>query len=371
VRLPLSLTAGIALVLFVQFLVLPRLFHRLTPASLALSEHSVNRLMSGLEKCAGFNSPRLTYPVPDSTRINPRWFSSTGRHESIVLRNATLFDGESWVDGPVDIRVSKGVVVAVSPTSGPRSSIYDDGQVAVFELNGRHVTPGLVDMHSHHLAMSWPLLEASDDTNEVNPATGPLTPFVRALDSIKPYDVATTIIASGGITSSLILPGSANIVGGEGFMVKNALRSGRHKEEVVEELLLEHGIPPAERRRYMKMACGENPKRTYRHTRMGNAWVFRKHMTRARELLEKQDAWCLSAAAALESNDAATIAKVATVAENEIDMVEALEFDSTVAMLRGKIGVNVHCYEPEDMEGMIERSKEFGFRIQAFHHALR
>jgi imidazolonepropionase-like amidohydrolase len=75
-------------------------------------------------------------------------------------------------------------------------------------------------MHSHHLVGSWPGSSVSDDSNEVNiPAFGPLTPFVRALDSIKPYDIATRIIASGGITSSLILPGSANIMGGEGIMV--------------------------------------------------------------------------------------------------------------------------------------------------------
>lgn len=49
---------------------------------------------------------------------------------------------------------------------------------------------------------------------------------------------------------------------------------------------------------------------------------------------------------------------------------EDLELESTVAMLRGKVGVNVHCYEPEDLEDMLHHSKEFGFRIQAFHHAL-
>ncbi len=105
--------------------------------------------------------------------------------------------------------------------------------------------------------------------------------------------MATAIIASGGVTTSLILPGSANIMGGEAVLVKNALRSGENSEEVVEEILLEHGIPVSHRRRFMKMACGENPRRAYKHTRMGNAWYFRKHMERAKELMRKQDAWCL------------------------------------------------------------------------------
>jgi imidazolonepropionase-like amidohydrolase len=158
-------------------------------------------------------------------------------------------------------------------------------------------------MHSHHLAISWPILLETDDSNEINPETGPLTPQVRVIDSIKAYDIATTIIASGGVTTSLILPGSANIMGGEAVIVKNLLRSGVNSEEVVEEILLEHGIPKDERRRYMKMACGTNPRSVYDHTRMGNAWIFRKHMTRARELLQKQDDWCLTAQSLSSSGD--------------------------------------------------------------------
>lgn len=148
------------------------------------------------------------------------------------------------------------------------------------------------------------------------------------------------------------------------------MNGGEHREEVVEDLLLEHGIPQSNRRRYMKMACGENPKGVYDHTRMGNAWILRKHMSRAKELMEKQDQWCLSAEAALESGDGHAIAELVKNDSGKGGLPEELELDSSVAMLRGKIGVNIHCYEPEDFEDMILHSKEFGFRIQAFHHAL-
>jgi cytosine/adenosine deaminase-related metal-dependent hydrolase len=238
------------------------------------------------------------------------------------------------------------------------------------DLEGRFVTPGLVDLHSHHLAFAWPLLKATDDTNEVNPETGPLTPQVRIIDSLKAYDIATTIIASGGVTTSLILPGSANIMGGEAVLVKNALRSGENSEEVVEEILLEHGTLVSHRRRYMKMACGENPRRVYKHTRMGNAWYFRKHMERAKELMGKQDAWCLQAAALKESGNAAAISSFMESTSKDESATEYLEYDSSIGMLRRKVGINVHCYETEDFEDMIHHSKEFGFRIQAFHHAL-
>lgn len=278
----------------------------------------------------------------------------------MILRNATLFDGEGFIPA-VDIQFSKGVVVSVSPTSARSAS-----GAKVVELDGKYVTPGLVDMHSHHLVWSWPEVPQSDDTNEVNPATGPLTPFVRSLDGMKADDIGTTLIASGGVTSSLILPGSANVMGGEGFVVKNALKSGDVGEERVEDLLLEHGIPKEERRRFMKMACGENPKRVYKHTRMGNAWIFRHQMERARELVERQDEWCLSAAVARDSGDIAAIAALSA----KGGLPEELELESSAAILRGQIGVNVHCYEPEDIEDMLLHSKEFNFRIQAFHHAL-
>lgn len=105
----------------------------------------------------------------------------------------------------------------------------------------------------------------------------------------------------------------------------------------------------------------------YKHSRMGNAYVLRKHMKRAVELKMQQDAWCLSAATAKENGNEAAIRDLTA---PKSGLPEELELDSTVGVLRGKVGVNIHCYEPEDMEDMLLHSKEFGFRIQAFHHAL-
>lgn len=173
-----------------------------------------------------------------------------GQNETVVLRNVTLFDGDAILKSSVDIVFSNGVITDVG------SDLVIPRGAKVFNLDGKWVTPGLVDMHSHHLALTWPDLRATDDTNEMNDAFGPLTPFVRSLDSIKPYDVATTWIRSGGVTSSLILPGSANIMGGEAYIVKNVLRAGKDGEETVEEMLLDHGLQKSDRRRYMKMACG-------------------------------------------------------------------------------------------------------------------
>jgi hypothetical protein len=262
------IVAAVVLLIFIQFSILPRFFTQTYFASQRLSDFRLDGLKSGLERCAELKAPHFQYEFPvSSTRTNPRWNPSSGQKDTVVLRNVTLFDGESFLDGPVDVVFEHGIIKSISTLS---DTTFEIENAQVFDLAGGYATPGLVDMHSHHLVGSWPGSSVADDANEVNIAGfGPLTPFVRALDSIKPYDIATRIIASGGITSSLILPGSANIMGGEGFMVKNFINGGEHSEEVVEDLLLEHGVPQSSRRRYMKMACGENPKRVYDHTRMG------------------------------------------------------------------------------------------------------
>lgn len=324
-----------------------------------LTTLEVKHFEAGLASCAALT--RLPSKIqPEARKDNPRWNSVSGQNNTIVLRNATLFDGEDFLHGSADIVFSKGLIVSVTPTG---SSIAVQG-AQEYDLHGAYVTPGLVDMHSHHLVEGWPLLESTGDGNEVHEAFGPLTPFVNAIDSMKAYDVATKRIASGGVTSSLIIPGSANIMGGEGAVVKNAVKAGPNGEYVVEEMLLEHGIDFEERHRYMKMACGENPKRVYGHTRMGNVWVLRKWLAKAKEQINKQDEWCEAARMA-----ATTAARARLLAEKG-SFPEELELDSTAGMLRGRVAMHNHCYEPEDMETMLRVSHEFGFRVRAFHHAI-
>lgn len=331
------------------------------PVAATLSALEERKFEAGLAACAALTQ-FPTKVEPQDRQQNPRWNPVSGQNKTIILRNATLFDGEGFIGEPVDIVFSKGLINSVT-AAGTVGSV--DGTKEV-NLGGAYVTPGLVDMHSHHLVSAWPLLPATEDTNEMHPDFGPLTPFVNAIDSMKAYDVATQRIASGGVTSSLIIPGSANIMGGEGAVVKNAVKAGPNGEFVVEEMLLEHGLPKEDRHRYMKMACGENPKLIYGHTRMGNVWMLRKWLAKAKDLVDRQDAWCEAASSGASTNVAAR----ARLLPDKGSFPEELDLESTAGMLRGRVSMQNHCYEPEDMETMLRVSHEFGFRVWAFHHAI-
>lgn len=362
-KLPIYLLSVFVLLLYIQFYLLPQYLSVVSPESQRLSQFYTDQITAGLSQCAQVRSPKAEYSHPTAARSNPRWNPVSGQNSAVLLFNATLFNGDTILKDAVNINFSKGVIQSVDAATGsaPKSA----PGLLVIDMEGRFVTPGLIDMHSHHLVYSYPMVSTNLDGNEMHPEFGPLTPFVRTLDSMR-YDIGTELIASGGITTSLILPGSANIMGGEAYLVKNVNNASESGEYVIGNMLFEHGVDLGARRRYMKMACGENPSSEYHHSRMGNAWKLRQHMAKAKELLRKQDAWCLSAAAASDAADIKALAM--TVGDSGIS-AEMLEMDSTIGMLRGKVGVNIHCYEPEDMEDMLLHSKEFGFRIQAFHHA--
>ena len=313
-----------------------------------------------VEQCAALQNV-IARSQSKTREENPRWNSKNGQQQRVVLRNAKLFDGEAWSSSKVDITFSKGIVESITDS-------IEGLQVAdavEHDLQGRFVSPGLVDMHSHHMAGLWPMTEATSDGNEINDNTKEITSMMRVLDALKAYDQATTLICSGGVTTSLIIPGSANIIGGEGAAVKNMLYSGVNGEPVVEEVLLEHGLPAEQRRRYMKMAFGENPTRLWHHTRMGVAWDLRSHLQKAKDVKESQDDYCSVLAKSGEWEDSKRHAWI----ESRGKYPSNLELESTVALLRGQIILQNHNYEPEDMETMLRISHEFGYRVWGFHHA--
>ncbi|KAE8146590.1 amidohydrolase [Aspergillus avenaceus] len=312
----------------------------------------------GLQQC---RQRRATPTQVTKGRNNPRWNRGTGQQHPTVLRNVTLFDGQGFINEPVDITFLEGIITSIDRTTENTSSW--SRETVVYQLEGRFVTPGLVDMHSHHLLMPFPKLPSTNDVNE-KPLLGPLTPFIRAIDGFKAYDPTLELIASGGVTASLLLPGSGNIIGGQGYVVKNSRPTS---EPLVERLLLEDGLPPNQKQRYLKMACGENPK-SYGHTRMGLIWLLRQHLTRAQELRQRQDQWCRNAERV--ENSVFKGFWLGRFQGQNGQFPDSWELEATVALLRGQINLNVHCYEPQDIERLLAVCKEFNIVPRALHHAL-
>ncbi|KAI9317393.1 hypothetical protein BX666DRAFT_1856754 [Dichotomocladium elegans] len=312
----------------------------------------------GLTQCELAKTPKVNPPSPRTS--NPR---SAMTNSTLLIKNGHLWLGDKYFDG--DILVEQGVIREI------RRGIVVDEESRVIDAGGRVVTPGIVDMHSHMSVDSFPGLWALTDENEM---THPTTPYVRVIDAINPGDPALKVVASGGITTSLILPGSGNLMGGEAAVIK--LRpvptlSGQ-------DMLITAGVKDEERIwRYMKMACGENPKAVYGQeqnkmpmTRMGENYLFRQRFQEAQSLLRAQDDWC---DAAYRINK--TLPTHKPIDEDKLTRLserfpENLKLESLVALLRHKTKLNIHCYLPQDLEAMVQHSLEFDFEIAAFHHAL-
>lgn len=206
----------------------------------------------------------------------------------------------------------------------------------VIGARGAHIIPGLVDAHTHigvdEEAVGW----EGRDTNE---STEPVTPHLRAFDGIKSDDIAFREALEAGITSVGVLPGSANPIGGLGVAIKCF---GKNKLE----MLIREPIG-------LKMAFGENPKRTHGvenkrspSTRMGIAGIIREWFVKARNYSRKKELF-----------------KDQPEKLPDVDLrLEALEL-----ALKGVIPVRAHAHMADDMLTAISIAKEFNLRIVLDH----
>lgn len=309
------------------------------------------------------NIARLAYfsqqnSTSSKMRSNPR--AEAG--PAIVIRSVTIWNGVGKTY-KADVLLKGGIIADI----GHNFHIPKDAKI----IQGRNkiLTPGIVDMHSHIGVDSWPEMEGSDDTNEM---TQPAYPQLRTLDGFNPNDMAIPRVVSGGVTTALVLPGSGNLMGGEAFVFK--LRPIGNL--TVESMLAQAGVSSDGsdgefKWRYMKFACGENPKRVYSSkgrsptTRMGSAYIMREMFKKAAKLKHQQDDWCdyvedHFSEQEIHSGTAKIINK----------FPEDLKLESLSNVLRGNVQPHIHCYETEDLETLVRISEEFHFQIWAFHHAL-
>ena len=201
----------------------------------------------------------------------------------------------------------------------------------VIDAQGRLVTPGCVDAHCHigldNEAVGW-------EGKDYNEMIDPITPQMRAIDSINPMDESLPNALRGGVTSACTGPGSANVVGGTFVAIK------LHGKRVDNMLLKE---PAA-----MKCAFGENPKRCYGQggkkapmTRMGTAALLRELLMKAKRYMEDK--------------------------ENDKNPAFNMKLEAMIPVLKKQIPLKAHAHRADDIFTSIRIAREFDLDITLDH----
>ena len=254
--------------------------------------------------------------------------------QDLVIRGATVLTVTNGVLAPGAIRIENGRIAEVG------ASVEVPAGVEVIEADGMFVMPGIVDAHSHI---------AAESINEGSVAVSSMT---GTGDVVDPYDIAIYRELAGGVTTSNILHGSANPIGGLNVVIKH--RWGEDAEGLVFE-----GAPPG-----IKFALGENPKRSrgtppgverrYPATRMGVVDVIRRAFVEARAYRQ-----------AFRDYEAAKAA-----GRPALPPRRDLKLEPLVEILEGERMVHAHCYRQDEILQLLRVAEEFDFRIATLQHVL-
>lgn len=274
-----------------------------------------------------------------------------------LIRGATVLTGTGErIDGG-DVLLVDGRVAAVG------RGLQAPANARTIDAQGRWVTPGIIDVHSHLGVYASPEVDAHSDGNEV---TSPVTPNVWAEHSVWPQDPGFEAALAGGVTTMQILPGSANLIGGRSVVLKNV-------PAVTYQAMKFPGAPYG-----MKMACGENPKRVYGEkgqapsTRMGNVAGYRQAFLDAQEYQLQWEKYQVDLAEYQQQKGKA--GKTGNTDDKAKSPPQPpkrdLKQDTLVGVLKGEIRPHIHCYRSDEMATMLDLADEFGFKIAAFHHGV-
>lgn len=245
----------------------------------------------------------------------------------LVLKNGNVMTmaGPAFVG---DVAIENGKIVAVG-----QNLSYSDAEVR--DVTGMTVMPGIVDPHCHIGMWEDAMGFEGADGNE---CTNPITPELRAIDAINPYDRCFEEAVAGGVTTCVTGPGSANVIGGQFVAIKTYGDS-------VEDMVLRFPVA-------VKAAFGENPKRVYNgknqtpSTRMATAALMRKALIEAQEYNEK-----------LEKGKA----------DPEKMPERSLGKEILARVIRRELPMKIHAHRADDILTAIRICREFKLRYTLDH----
>ncbi|MFQ5602117.1 MAG: amidohydrolase family protein [bacterium] len=251
--------------------------------------------------------------------------------KQILVRNATI-----WTCGPqgnlenTDMLMVQGKITKIGKNLSAASN------AVIIDAGGKHVTPGLIDAHSH------------SGLSSINEGSQAVTSEVRTRDVINSYDISLYREIAGGLTIANQLHGSANPIGGQNSIIK--LRWGAQPEQ-----MLVKDAPEG-----IKFALGENVKRSrssnnqrYPDTRMGVEQIIRDRLQAA---LDYEKEW---------QKYHSTKRK-----NGVIPPRKDLELEALLEIIHGQRDVHSHSYRQDEILMLVRVAEDFGFTIAAFQHVL-
>ena len=255
--------------------------------------------------------------------------------QTMMIRNATVWTNEKEGIMPnTDVFITNGKIAKVG------KNLPVPADIAVFDGTGKHLTNGIIDEHSHIALLS------------VNEGSQSSTAEVRMADVVNSEDVNIYRQLAGGVTSSQLLHGSANAIGGQSAMIK--LKWG----EAPDALLIKGADG------FIKFALGENVKQSnwgdiarvrFPQTRMGVEQVYMDHFMRAKEYAKSWAAY----------NGLNAKQKATAVAPRR-----DIELDALAEILANKRFITCHSYVQSEINMLLHVADSLGFKVNTFTHIL-
>lgn len=258
------------------------------------------------------------------------WIAASAAAQDVAIRNGTVLTITNGTIEDGTVLVRDGKIAAVG------TDVDVPAGVEVIDAGGMYVMPGLIDAHSH-MAMEGGINEGSES----------VTPEVVV--NVQNDDPTIYRALAGGVTSALLLHGSANTIGGQGAVIK--MRWG----SPVDELYFQGA------HRIVKFALGENvtransdqpdSERRYPKSRMGVEQTLRWWFTKAQEYQAEWQAY--------EENG-----------DDALPPRRDLRLDALVDIMNGDLKVHAHSYRGDEILMLMRVAEDFGFRINTFQHVL-